>query len=56
MSRDLQEMGRVKGAVNSNLAKPGELGKSDHISFDSGQGGSYEDLGGPTPENYKPRR
>jgi len=53
MSRgDLQEMEQSKTAVNANakaadpmqqLSNPGE-----------GLSGSYEDLGGPTPENYKP--
>jgi len=53
MSRgDLQEMEQSKTAVNANakaadpmqqLSNPGE-----------GLSTSYEDLGGPTPENYKP--
>ncbi len=51
MSRgDLQEMevktAQSKTAVNSG-AKAGE-------PMDSSQAGSYEDLGGPSPENYKP--
>ena len=50
MSRgDLQEMevktAQSKTAVNSG-AKPGD-------PMDSSKAGSYEDLGGPTPENYK---
>tara|TARA_R100000988_G_scaffold103253_1_gene81539 strand:+ start:288 stop:1361 length:1074 start_codon:yes stop_codon:yes gene_type:complete len=51
MSRgDLQEMevktAQSKTAVNSG-AKAGD-------AMDSSQAGSYEDLGGPSPENYKP--
>tara|TARA_Y100000994_G_scaffold232156_1_gene219184 strand:+ start:1589 stop:2662 length:1074 start_codon:yes stop_codon:yes gene_type:complete len=51
MSRgDLQEMevktAQSKTAVNSG-AKAGD-------PMDSSQAGSYEDLGGPSPENYKP--
>ena len=51
MSRgDLQEMEvktqQSKTAVNSG-AKAGD-------PMDSSQAGSYEDLGGPSPENYKP--
>ena len=51
MSRgDLQEMEvgtkPSKTAVNSG-AKPAE-------GMDTSVAGSYEDLGGPTPENYKP--
>ena len=51
MSRgDLQEMevktAQSKTAVNSG-AKAGD-------QMDSSQAGSYEDLGGPSPENYKP--
>ena len=55
MSRgDLQEMEQSKTAVNSN-AKPGEAaGKSATSVSTPGQGASYEDLGGPSPENYKP--
>ena len=46
MSRgDLQEMEQSKTAVNAN-AKPGE-------PIDTSQA-TWEDLGGPTPENYKP--
>ena len=50
MSRgDLQEMEvgtkQSKTAVNSG-AKAGD-------SMDTSLAGSYEDLGGPTPENYK---
>ena len=53
MSRgDLQEMEQSKTAVNAN-AKAGD--PMQHLS-NPGEGlsGSYEDLGGPTPENYKP--
>ena len=53
MSRgDLQEMEQSKTAVNAN-AKPAE--PMQHLS-NPGEGlsASYEDLGGPTPENYKP--
>jgi len=51
MSRgDLQEMEvgtkQSKTAVNAG-AKPAE-------SMDTSIAGSYEDLGGPSPENYKP--
>jgi len=53
MSRgDLQEMEQSKTAVNSN-AKPAEA-QQQVSSITPGQTGSYEDLGGPTPENYKP--
>jgi len=52
MSRgDLQEMEQSKTAVNAN-AKPGDPMPK---LADPGPGlGSVEDLGGPTPENYKP--
>ena len=53
MSRgDLQEMEQSKTAVNAN-AKAGD--PMQHLS-NPGEGlsGSYEDLGGPTPENYSP--
>jgi len=53
MSRgDLQEMEQSKTAVNAN-AKPAE--PMQHLS-NPGEGlsTSYEDLGGPTPENYRP--
>ena len=51
MSRgDLQEMEVVKDKLWIRT-KPGEL-SNHHISLTPGQGGSYEDLGGPTPENY----
>jgi hypothetical protein len=53
MSRgDLQEMEQSKTAVNAN-AKPAEAMPK---LKDPGQGlsVSYEDLGGPTPENYSP--
>ena len=49
-SGDLQEMEvgtkQSKTAVNAG-AKPAD-------SMDTSIAGSYEDLGGPTPENYKP--
>ena len=53
MSRgDLQEMEQSKTAVNAN-AKPAEpMQHVDNVT--PGQSGSYEDLGGPTPENYRP--
>ena len=53
MSRgDLQEMEQSKTAVNAN-AKPAEAqGKLSTTT--PGQSASYEDLGGPTPENYSP--
>ena len=48
MSRDLQEMEvgtkPSKTAVNSGATAEG---------MDTSVAGSYEDLGGPTPENYK---
>ena len=51
MSRgDLQEMEQSKTAVNAN-AKPGD--PMQHLKT-GGSSTSYEDLGGPTPENYKP--
>ena len=53
MSRgDLQEMEQSKTAVNAN-AKPAE-GMGKLSSPGEGLSTSYEDLGGPTPENYKP--
>ena len=49
---DLQEMEQSKTAVNAN-AKPAEgMGKLSNAG--EGLQTSYEDLGGPTPENYKP--
>ena len=53
MSRgDLQEMEQSKTAVNAN-AKPAE--PMQHLSNpDEGLNTSYEDLGGPTPKNYRP--
>jgi len=53
MSRgDLQEMEQSKTAVNAN-AKPAEpMHKLSNPG--EGQSTSYEDLGGPTPENYRP--
>ena len=54
MSRDnLQEMEQSKTAVNAS-AKPAEGMPKLAGGAVSGQSGSYEDLGGPTPENYKP--
>ena len=51
MSRgDLQEMEQSKTAVNAN-AKPAE--PMQHLTT-GGSGTSYEDLGGPTPQDYKP--
>ena len=53
MSRgDLQEMEQSKTAVNAN-AKPAE-GMGKLSSPGEGLSTSYEDLGGPSPENYKP--
>ena len=52
MSRgDLQEMEQSKTAVNAN-AKPGD--PMPKMADPGTQLGSVEDLGGPTPENYKP--
>ena len=52
MSRgDLQEMEQSKTAVNAN-AKPAE--SMPKMADPGTQLGSVEDLGGPTPENYKP--
>ena len=54
MSRDnLQEMEQSKTAVNAS-AKPAEGMQKLAGGAVAGQSGSYEDLGGPTPENYKP--
>ena len=54
MSRgDLQEMEQSKTAVNAN-AKSGDPMQKLAPGAVAGQTGSYEDLGGPTPENYKP--
>ena len=51
MSRgDLQEMEQSKTAVNAN-AKPAE--PMQHLTT-GGSSSSYEDLGGPTPQDYKP--
>ena len=47
---DLQEMEQSKTAVNAN-AKPGD--PMQHLTS-GGVTPSVEDLGGPTPENYKP--
>ena len=50
VGKDLNEMEvgttQSKTVVNAN-AKPG-------MPMDTSVAGSYEDLGGPTPENYKP--
>tara|TARA_R110001606_G_scaffold242960_3_gene390826 strand:- start:4797 stop:5876 length:1080 start_codon:yes stop_codon:yes gene_type:complete len=52
MSRgDLQEMEQSKTAVNAN-AKPAE--SMPKMADPGTQLGSVEDLGGPTPENYRP--
>ena len=52
MSRgDLQEMDNLKLLVNAN-AKPAE--SMPKMADPGTQLGSVEDLGGPTPENYKP--
>ena len=54
MSRgDLQEMEQSKTAVNKN-AVPGDQAIEKVANITPGQGASYEDLGGPTPENYSP--
>ena len=54
MSRgDLQEMEQSKTAVNAN-AKAGDPMQHLAPGAVAGQTGSVEDLGGPTPENYKP--
>ena len=53
MSRgDLQEMEQSKTAVNANAKPADPMSHVDNVT--PGQSGSYEDLGGPTPENYKP--
>ena len=53
MSRgDLQEMEQSKTAVNANAKAADPMQHMDNIT--PGQSASYEDLGGPTPENYKP--
>jgi len=54
MSRgDLQEMEQSKTAVNANAKSADPM---QHLAPGAvaGQSGSYEDLGGPTPENYRP--
>jgi hypothetical protein len=58
MSRgDLQEMEvgtkQSKTAVNSG-AKPAEAMPKLTTGIPDGQTGSWEDLGGPTPDNYRP--
>jgi ribosomal protein S16 len=45
-------MEQSKTAVNAN-AKPAEA-QGSVANITPGQGASYEDLGGPTPENYSP--
>ena len=53
MSRgDLQEMEQSKTAVNANAKHAEGMGKLS--SPGEGLSTTYEDLGGPTPENYKP--
>jgi len=53
MSRgDLQEMEQSKTAVNANAKPADPQQKVSNIT--PGQSASYEDLGGPTPENYSP--
>jgi len=49
----LQEMEQSKTAVNAN-AVPGNQALEKVKPITPGQGASYEDLGGPTPENYSP--
>ena len=49
----LQEMEQSKTAVNAN-AVPGDQALEKVKPITPGQGASYEDLGGPTPENYSP--
>jgi len=52
MSRgDLQEMEQSKTAVNANAKSAESMPK---LTDPGTQLGSVEDLGGPTPENYKP--
>ena len=55
--KNLQEMEtgtkQSKTAVNAN-AKPAEPMPKLTTGIPDGQTGSWEDLGGPTPENYKP--
>ena len=54
--KNLQEMEvgtkQVRDAVNSKAVAGMSMQSSDNVT--PGQTGSYEDLGGPTPENYKP--
>ena len=53
MSRgDLQEMEQSKTAVNASAKAADPMQKLAPGAV-AGQTGSYEDLGGPTPENYK---
>ena len=49
-AKELQEMEQSKTAVNAN-AKAGD--PMQHLTT-GGSSTSYEDLGGPTPEDYKP--
>ena len=52
MSRgDLQEMEQSKTAVNANAKSAEPMQKLSNPG--EGLSPSYEDLGGPTPENYK---
>ena len=51
--KKLQEMEQSKTAVNANAAPAQKMEKLPGGST-PGQGASYEDLGGPTPENYSP--
>ena len=54
--KNLQEMEvgtkQVRDAVNSKAVAGMSMQSSDNVT--PGQTGSYEDLGGPTPENYRP--
>ena len=52
-AKELQEMEQSKTAVNSN-AKAGDPMQHLTPGAVDGQTGSYEDLGGPTPQDYKP--
>ena len=52
-AKELQEMEQSKTAVNSN-AKAGDPMQHLAPGAVDGQTGSYEDLGGPTPQDYKP--
>ena len=52
-AKELQEMEQSKTAVNAN-AKAGDPMQHLAPGAVDGQSGSYEDLGGPTPQDYKP--